>query len=118
MNIEWPVFMFEVDGYFRRVDSQVNLCHLYEPEYWDEVSVVFDAEFKRLEIRDYRAHPRLEVVAGVDVVSFEKWARKALIRMWKVNRFRVRRANIGEAHWVENLDARALWRELIIRSEL
>lgn len=118
MNIEWPVFLFEVDGYFQRVDSQVDLHHLYEPEYWDEVCVVFDAKFQQLELRDCCVHPRLEVVAGVDVVSFERWARKALIRMWKVNRFRVRRANLREAYSVNNLDADELWRELIIRSEL
>ncbi len=118
MSIEWPVFIFEIDGYFQRIDSQVDLHHLYEPDYWDEVCVVFDAEFKRLEIRDHPADPRLEVVAGVDVDSFEKWARKALTRMRKVDRFRGRSASIEESHRVGNLDARALWGELIIRSEL
>lgn len=117
MNIKWPLFIFEVDGYFQRIDSPEHLDNLYEPDYWDEVSAIFDAEFKRLQIKGSCARPTLEVVTGVDPVSFERWARKALTRMWKVGRFRVRNASIEEAHWIEDLDAKSLWDELIIRSE-
>lgn len=116
MNIEWPVFIFEVDGYFQRVDSPKIPDDLYEPNYWDEVSVVFDAELKRLEIRNCCARPVLEVVTGVHSVSFENWARKALTRMWKVGLFRVRSASSEEAYWIESLDAEALWCELMNRS--
>lgn len=71
-----PILMFELDGYFQRVDRPDDLSGLYDDEYWDEVVAAFDAKFRPVEFAflNDRLIVNTERTNGLVDSELEEWA--------------------------------------------
>ncbi len=116
MDPAWPVLVFESDGFCQQVRSPSDVSDLYETEYWDEVAAAFDALHRRIEVSHTTERTLMSAVSARDDVCFRNWAEKALARMWRTTRFRVKRATAEQDVWIKTLSTDALWQELIQRT--
>lgn len=111
-----PILMFELDGYFQRVDRPDDLSGLYDDEYWDEVAAAFDAKFRPVEFAFLNDRLIVNVEVESDVSRFERWARRALVQTWRESKFRVARTRPFEQRRILARDAVSLWNELLVRT--
>lgn len=109
----WPVLVFESDGFCQEVSSAADVPGLYEDEYWDEFAAAFDAQYRRVDVSHTTEQAVLSVVSVRDDASFREWGEKALSRMWRTTRFRVRRATVEQETRIKTLSDDALWHELL-----
>lgn len=106
---QWPVVVFESDGFPLLVASPEEVQDLYEPEYWDEFESAFDSLYRPVAVTMVEGRRVFVVEEGAGDQEFVVAARAALTKAWRIGRFSVHRAPDSEVSRIESMDSAQLW---------